>query len=271
MFGKETPLDTRRAPFIDRNDARRPTLVLTHHDSVVVVSVPSHDPQYRSVVDSLVAANRAALDAAHSLIIDFRGNQGGSFGTTRALAPYYASPDWQSSSGPDQIPVMLASPDQIAYAKATRAAYSLSDSMSVVNLLARMTANMGKLVPLTETGNPYASASRFDSVAPGNRRVGVIVDHGTVSASEAVALNARHSSRVTIFGERTEGATFYTSVNVVRILHAERRWFLGYPTVAGSNVAPKSGTRSGVTPDVPLPNVEGVDAIERVAAALARS
>ena len=52
----------------------------------------------------------------------------------------------------------------------------------------------------------------------------MIVDHGTVSASEAVALNARHSSRVTIFGERSEGATFYTSVNVVRILHAERRW-----------------------------------------------
>ena len=103
--------------------------MLTHHDSVVVVSVPSHDPQYRSVVDSLVAANRAALDAAHSLIIDFRGNQGGSFGTTRALGAVLREPRLAGSAGPDQIPVMLASPDQIAYAKATRAAYSLSDSM----------------------------------------------------------------------------------------------------------------------------------------------
>jgi len=84
--------------------------------------------------------------------------------------------------------------------------------------------------------DPAATPSPPDArdwvVATGPRVVGVLIDRGTVSASEVFVLYALRSPRATVFGERTAGAMDYQSTAIVPLSPRERRWFLGIGTVA---------------------------------------
>ena len=87
----------------------------------------------------------------------------------------------------------------------------------------------------------------------GPRRVGVVIDRGTVSAAEVVVLYAKQSARVTVYGEPTAGAPDYQSTSIVPIAPDERRWYLGYPTVTRNEQQPAGGMRGhGIEPDVRL-------------------
>jgi C-terminal processing protease CtpA/Prc len=113
-----------------------------------------------------------------------------------------------------------------------------------------MEAAPGTLVPLFDPGTP----PKDDGLPPailGPRRVGVVIDRGTVSAAEVIALYARMSKRVTIYGEPTAGALDYQSISIVPIAPDERRWYLGYPTVTRNETLPVGGMRGkGIAPDV---------------------
>ena len=54
-----------------------------------------------------------------------------------------------------------------------------------------------------------------------------------------------------MYGEPTAGALDYQSVNIVRLSPPERRWALGYPTIAARATLPAGGMRGkGIQPDV---------------------
>jgi hypothetical protein len=61
--------------------------VLYRRNGTFVFAIPSHDG-FQPVIDSMVAANGGELAAADRLILDLRGNEGGSSSTTNALGPY---------------------------------------------------------------------------------------------------------------------------------------------------------------------------------------
>lgn len=218
-----------------------PTLVVRY--GTVIVSMTSHDPAYRAVLDSLVSANQNALGNAARLIIDVRGNEGGGAFTSAALTPYIRSRVTRPHRYQSDTSWMLSSPDQIAY---TRRGFGSDTSLFVRTLLDRLTASPGQLVPMP----PFAAAEQADTLTPGPARVGIIVDGGTVSAAEVTVLQALQSTRARVFGQPTAGALDYSSVNVVRVLPDESRWLLGYGTMAWSNRLPKDGMREkGIEPD----------------------
>lgn len=103
----------------------------------------------------------------------------------------------------------------------------------------------------------------------GPRRVGVLVDGGTVSAAEAFLVQTMRSTRVTTFGRPTAGALDYENVSIVAILPNEHRWLLGYPTVTAQPDLPADGVRGkGIRPDVLMDLSRDSDPIARVARAL---
>lgn len=88
-------------------------------------------------------------------------------------------------------------------------------------------------------------------VSSAPRRVGVLVDHGTVSAVEVFVLYALRSPRATVFGEPTAGALDYQTASIVSISPHERRWFLGYGTITRGPGLPAGGMRGkGIPPQV---------------------
>jgi hypothetical protein len=262
IWGREFPVPAHHEGLLAPGDPRRPTLLL--RPGTVVVSIPSHDPAYRRVLDSLVAAHVDDLATRPRLIVDLRGNEGGSSWMSDVLRPYIATATKRTTPFDEEGAVMLSSPDQIAYA---RRAFGSDTSRFVRTLLQRLQASPGELVPFEEPG--HESPARVDSVITGPRCVGVLTDGGTVSAAEVLVLVALRSERARVFGQPTAGALDYQSTNVVPFSSRERRWLLGYPTITRNTALPAGGMRGrGIPPDVPVDWEATPDPIGHVESAL---
>jgi C-terminal processing protease CtpA/Prc len=145
--------------------------------------------------------------------------------------------------------VMLSSPDQISYAKR---AFGSDTSAFVRRLVAELEAHPGELVPLFDPAQE-ATVPAVPTPIRGPRRAGVMVDGGTVSASEVLVLKALRTERAVVIGEPTAGALDYQSTSVVRIHPDESQWLLGYPTITAHAELPKGGMRGkGIQPEAPL-------------------
>jgi hypothetical protein len=264
IWGKAYPVAPGDSGLLDPTDPHRATVVV--RGGAVVVSVPSHDPTYRRALDSVLAAHADALRGAERLLVDLRGNEGGSSWLTDGLLPYVASARRRPAPFDVDAPAaMLSSADQLAYAAR---AFGPDTTPFVRSLLARLRAHPGELVPLRDPALP-PEPDAPDSVVVGPRRVGVLVDGGTVSAAEVLVLRALRSERARVFGEPTAGALDYQSVNVVPFDARERRWYLGYPTIAAHAALPTGGMRGrGIAPDVRVDWARVADPIAYVDRAL---
>ena len=270
MWGREHPVTPGDSGRMDARDPRRPTLV--RRGGTVIVTMRSHDPAYRPALDSLVAAHRSDLESADRLIVDLRGNEGGSSLTSAALLPFIASDSQLPSPLHEGDPMMLSSADQIAYATRYFAGPGGPDaSPRLQRLLGRMREHPGQLVALLDSGESRPTPPRVTPVV-GPRRVGIIVDGGTVSAAEVLVAQAMRSTRVTVFGEPTEGALDYQSTYIVPFQSSGRRWLLGYPTITAHADLPARGIKGkGIAPHVRLDLARLDDVIGTVDALLMQS
>lgn len=242
MWGKSFPLLATDVGTIDTIDVHRP--LVTVRPRSVVVAVPSHDTRFLQQLDSAVAAADSAIRASGLLIVDLRGNEGGSSFMTRSLQPYIASADKRATPFDSGVAVMLSSPAQISYARR----FTGTDTSAFIrSLVSRMQAAPGTLVPIEETPTTQTSPLPLS----GDWRVVVLVDNGTVSASEVLVLHALRSSRAEVVGEPTAGALDYQSTQIVLFGTGDRRWGLGYPTITAHADLPKRGMRGrGIAPTV---------------------
>ena len=259
MWGKTWPVAPADSGILDTIDAHRPTLVV--RGSTVIVSLTSHDPGNRPLLDSLLARNAEALLTAQRLIVDLRGNEGGSSWMSDGLLPYVLSDPPRPAPPDTDRAVMLSSPAQVRYVLQS---FGDTTSAFVSGLLARMRAAPGQFVPLEDPAAPPEPPSR-DSVKPWPRRVAVLIDGGTVSASEVLVLKALRSTRAQVFGTPTEGALDYQSTSILRLAPGERRWYFGYPTITAHTRLPAGGMRGkGIAPDVRMDWTREADAFRAV-------
>lgn len=249
IWGKEFPLPPADSGTLDPVDPHRP--VFYRRNGAFVFAVPSHSG-FRSVIDSLVNANRGALAHADRMIVDLRGNEGGGSQMTESLEPFISL----AAERPDPFPSeggasMLSSDDQIAYA---RRSFGAETTAFVRSLVARLRERPGELVPLEDpAAPPKAPDARNWVVGTGPRAVGVLIDRGTVSASEVLVLTALRSPRATVFGEPTAGALDYQTTSIVAISPRENRWYLGYGTITRRRDLPTNGMRGhGIPPQIPI-------------------
>lgn len=243
IWGRAFPLAAADTGLIDTVDVHRPRVSIRRKS--VLFSIPSHDPSQARLLDSLIRANAEAIASRPLLLVDLRGNEGGGSFMSRALHPYITSTDRKATPYDSGEAVMLSSPAQIAYARR----FTGNDTSAFVrSLVARMEANPGKLVRMDETPSPPPGS---EPSVPGNWRVIVLVDGGTVSAAEVLVLRALRSSRATVVGEPTAGALDYQSVQIVSLGTGDRRWALGYPTITAHADLPARGMRGrGIQPQV---------------------
>jgi hypothetical protein len=268
IWGKEFPVATADSGTLDPVDPHRP--VLYRRNGTFVFAIPSHSG-FRAVIDSLVTANHEALAHADRMIVDLRGNEGGGSQMTEGLEPFISL----KVERPNPFPIeggalLLSSDDQIAYA---RRAFGAETTAFVRSLVTRLRSHPGELVPLKDPASPPdAPDARNWVVATGPRAVGVLIDRGTVSASEVLVLRALRSPRATVFGEPTAGALDYQSASIVPISPREDRWYLGYGTITRRGDLPNNGMRGrGIPPEVPIDLRRVADPIAYVDQALRRS
>lgn len=242
MWGKAYPVNAADSGTLDSTDVHRPRVVVRPRS--VLVAVPSHDPRFAALLDREITSAADAIRERKLLIVDLRGNEGGASFVTRALDPYVNSAEVRATPFDSGSAVVMSSPAQMT---AARRMSGNDTSAFVRDLLARMQANMGRLVPLeTSPSAPLKGPS-----LPGEWHVVVMVDRGTVSAAEVLVLRALRSSRATVVGDRTAGALDYQSVQIISLGTGDRRWALGYPTITAHADLPRRGMRGkGISPTV---------------------
>lgn len=247
MWGKVAPVAPADAELRDSVDVHRPTLVV--RGEAVIVTIPSHQYQYKAVLDSLIRANAGVLRSTEYLLVDLRGNEGGGSAMSNGLLPYVLGDSLDPVEHDFGDAVMLASPDQISYAKR---AFGPDTSAFVRRIVAEMEAHPGELVLLSDP-NEERPVDRPPTPIRGPRRVAVMIDGGTVSASEVMVLKALRTDRAVVIGEPTAGALDYQSTSIVRIHPDESQWLLGYPTITAHTQLPQGGMRGkGIQPEVPM-------------------
>ncbi|HUP19222.1 MAG TPA: S41 family peptidase [Gemmatimonadota bacterium] len=246
-WGKLHPVRPGEEGGIDPVDPRAPTARIDERGAVVFhvpSNVPAHAPRLRALVEQY----RAALERSETLVIDLRGNEGGSAFVTNVLVPFLATPEKRPprylAEGESAV---LSTPDNIAYFE--------RQSWSPARLVERLRAAPGSLVPFQDPdpAAPAESVEPPDRATPRPSRVALLIDGMTVSAAEAFVLRAMRNGKVTLFGEPTGASIDYQTVGIVRFGCPDAGLYLGYPTIVGSDRLPEGGVRpTGIVPDVPL-------------------
>lgn len=225
-------------------DPRLP-VVAYPDDSSAVLSVVTLDPLYGRALSTLVDAEWERLRARPHLVIDLRGNEGGSSGQVQSLLPFL----WQA---PDSSSVALLPDPADALVRSSPATIAFWDRAGwapkgLVDRLRSVTP--GALVPFDPSGRgrlprPPVRLSRPD------QRVDILVDGATVSAAEQVVLWARAMGRARIIGEPTGGSIDYQSTWLSRVACAGMGQVVSVPLIATSEGLPNAGFNAGgIVPD----------------------
>ena len=266
-WGKLHPVRPGLEGRIDPVDPRAPTARLVGDDTVVF-HVPSHVPAHAARLGALIEQYRGALGRASTMIVDLRGNEGGSAFVTNALMPFLITREKQPARYLQEgAPAVLTSADNVAFFERT--------SWAPPGLVERLrAAEPGTLVPFEdEPASPAdeeATASSADVATDHPINVAILTDEMTVSAAEAFVLKAMRNGKVTLFGQPTGGSIDYQTVNIVSFGCPEAGLYVGYPTIVGSDHLPVGGTRTtGIVPDVRLDPADP-DPIQRIIEQYAR-
>lgn len=250
-WGKLHPTRPGDEGLIDPVDPRAPT-ARTVGDRTVVFHVPSNVPSYGPRLRALVEQYRNALARAETLIIDVRGNEGGSTPVTDVFLPFLVTPDKRPArylAGGE--PAVLASPDNIAFFE--RAGWGPA------GLVGRLRdAAAGEIVPFADPAPANHDNPPGDIASERPRQVAILTDAMTVSAAEAFVLRAMRNEKVTLFGQPTGSSIDYQTVSIVGFGCRAAGLYVGYPTIIGSDRLPEGGVRpTGIVPDVPLDPTDG--------------
>jgi hypothetical protein len=209
----------------------------------VVLHLPSFDDPFR--MDSLFDAEADRIRGAERLLIDVRGNGGGSDYNFRALIPLlYTDPIRLVANE------VLATPANIE--ANARLAADTTLPAGIREQLARQVEDMrraeGGWYPFTDRTH------ELPEVLERPARVAVLVDGRCASSCEQFLLMARQSRKVTIYGEPSAGILDFGNVRSAAMPGGTLRLF--YPTTRSKRLphAPVDGI--GIIPDVRVPERE---------------
>lgn len=258
-WGRVWPVAPHEAGLLDPDNPRAP-VIARREDGTMILSIPSFDPGYRAVLAALVTQHADALAAAELLIVDIRGNEGGSSGTAAPLLPFVFTDSVRAPIGPQGSPVAIST--DVTRRFFARLLEQAQGAPVWQEAMRRLEASPGQVVTLMD---PFASLPPRPAVVhAGPAQVAILMDRGAVSAAEAFVLLAGRYTRVTTFGQPTGGDIDYQTVMLVRLGCADRGLLLGIPMIGASHQLPQGGFRGrGIPADVTLEAAESAP-IERI-------
>ncbi|MHC9511452.1 S41 family peptidase [Kangiella sp. M94] len=178
-------------------------------DSTGYIRIPSFSYENKAKIDSLVEDNLGLIIARENLIIDIRGNGGGSDASYSALIPLlYTNPIQTVGTKLLSTPLNNSKYEQIL----SNDAWSDEDKKWIKSLYDKLSQNVGGFV----RPNKYAvSVHEESSVMPRPDKVAIIIDQGNGSTAEQFLLAAKQSSKVKLFGRTTMGVLDVSNVHQV--------------------------------------------------------
>ncbi|MDP4272270.1 MAG: S41 family peptidase [Bacteroidota bacterium] len=233
----------------ETNNPRKFENLISHDqrdcDSTLYLALPTFTSSYKSTITDFLHMNKQRLQNTPNLILDLRGNVGGSDDTFAELIPYlYTNP-------------IVRKGVKVYCSQNTIEKYQEQliegDNPFLKNLTKRMKANVGRFIPLHETSK---LSIKLDTVFLYPKHIYIIVDRYCASSAEEFILIAKQSAKAKILGENTAGCLDFS--NVMSYIPSKDTgatwWNLDYASTISQRLPETSLDEKGIAPDVYLRN-----------------
>lgn len=209
-------------------------------DRSIVVRIPSFEPEHIEKIHDIVEAHHEEITRRSNLIVDLRGNGGGSDDGMEVLLPYIHSGSIEVV-GAD----VRSSVDNAQHLRNLLQRYEFPDETKRVieERVEEMELNTDQFIEWVPT-----STLDLGEVLPMPERVGLVVDRNCASTTEQLVIFAQQSSKVVIFGETTAGCIDYS--NVVSVSLPSGEGVLNYPITRSKRVGVAAIDGFGIQPDI---------------------
>ena len=210
----------------------------------VLLRVPHFDIGSMDVFESLLEEHHDTITTTPNLLIDLRGNTGGSdMMYSRLMSYLYTRPIYQIGVElRDSERNLQTLQDNVASGEYPESVHEL-----VTYVIARAQASDSDYVPLSENGFEIRT---YPQVYPYPQRVGVLAE-GAGSSGDQFAIDARASRKVTLLGGPTAGVIDYS--NVIAAPAPSGDFALAWPMTRSMRLPEEPFDNVGVQPDVPFP------------------
>ena len=210
--------------------------------STLYFRLPTFNHQVKHVVDSLIQANHDLITETSNLILDVRGNGGGSDITYGELIQYLYTGKielinnsiWSSEDNIQKFRNILDDPQ-----------YPESGKEYIQTLVKRLEANPNTFVRKDD------NVIRRVRSLPQPKNVVILMNRGCASSCEEFILAARQSKKVTLIGENTMGVLDYANVHNLTLPCAG--WGLQYATSRTNRLPDFPIDNIGIEPEVKIP------------------
>jgi C-terminal processing protease CtpA/Prc len=177
------------------------------NDHTLYLRIPSFGADVAREVDSVMKASESLLRTLPNLVIDLRGNGGGSDFSYNPITPWlYTNPIIRVGSE------VKSTKDNIsAWRKMVLDDPNIPEEVKEETrpLVEEMERNIGRNVSSGEDDTTI-----MDKVEPNPKKVVVLIDGGCASSAEQFLLMAKQSKKVTIMGQHTAGILDYGNMRL---------------------------------------------------------
>lgn len=222
----------------------------------VVVKLPSFGANFTAAITQLIEHHRDEITQRRTLVIDLRGNGGGSDASWRSLLPYVLTGP-VTTAGND----VLVTPESVSSWEWLLASQVPLEHPERSRLEERIVAMKRRLMtaqppppPLGSIWMPFAASGIItpsEILTPPDRIV-LVVDSQCASACEELLVTAQSSAKVLTVGTRTTGALDYSNLVVYSLPSGKRH--IQVPTTRTRRDWRVDD--AGITPCVVVPAVE---------------
>ena len=214
-------------------------------EKTLLLRISSFDYEYVDRIKELIESNKSKICSYENLIIDLRGNGGGTDNAYKPIFPYIYTNPVRYLSGEYLVSKTLI--DNLERWANTADTTKNSDEIkSVRKDIERMKPNIGKFIPYSENEN--FGFTKQDSIYRNPKEVVILVDKKCGSSTEKFVLNAKQSKKVKIMGTTTYGAVDYVSVMEFKIDCLNYSLYM--PTVRMMRLPDYPIDNIGIQPDI---------------------
>jgi C-terminal processing protease CtpA/Prc len=220
---------------------QRPTLEKLDGDTVLIC-IPSFMPEHYESIEKLIQDHHELLTTKTNLVLDLRGNGGGSDSCFNPLLPYVCSESIEVV-GAD----VRATQGNIEYLQDLAKLHEFpEESLNQIKALsALMAQHLGGFVEMVPT-QKIDLGETFDKP----ERVAICIDKNCASSTEQFLIFALQSPKVTLFGENTAGCIDFS--NVVPAQTPSGNFTIFYPISRSKRIPLHQIDGHGIDPHVPM-------------------
>ena len=167
-------------------------------ENTVLIRIPAFDHAFKKDIDAVIAKHLDTILKTENLIIDIRGNGGGSDVSYASLLPIlYTNPI--RTVGMEYLSTELNNSRMLGFLQNPH--FSEEEKQWAKDGYDILNQHIGSYINIDED----VTVETFDKIEPLPKSIGVLVDSSNGSTAEQFLLAAKQSKKVKLFGQTTAG------------------------------------------------------------------